>query len=167
MAMNKQERARERRNRKPWKIPLLKEITVREVVWEALSQQYNSLPTKADWDAFIAEGWTSDGVTSAPDKLCGVNIGSKGDETKFWPPKPATLHDYMFQKGGCREDFKIANKIFRDYLLLYLMPLRNPRTYSERRVRRAVGYYYWGVRTRFAFRAFNLIPLVLIGKKII
>jgi hypothetical protein len=96
-----------------------------------------------------------------------VNIGSKGDEKAFWPPKPATLHDYMFQRGGSKGMFRTANSLFRDYLTHYVMALRNPQTYSESRVKRTIAIYYWGVRTRWALRAFNWLPEKLIGRKII
>jgi hypothetical protein len=163
---NKQTRAKERHNRPRWVISKTQELVARRAAWKKLSATY-ALPRLKEWQAFIAEGWTSDGVTAVSDELCGVNVGSKGDEIRFWPPKPATLHDYMFQKGGSHKDFRVANTIFRAYLLLYVMDLRNPRIYSEGRVRRGVAWYYWGVRTRWAFRAFNLIPEVVTGRKII
>lgn len=165
---SKKDRAKERQNRPLWKITPLQEIAARNEVWQILKDRYPSAaPTKAEWDEFRRKGWTSDGATAARDSVCGVNIGSKGDEAAFWPPKPATLHDYMFQKGGGRGKFRLANVIFRDYLFLYIMKLRNPRVYPEGRVKRAVSLYYWGVRTRLAFGFFNFIPEKLIGRKII
>lgn len=164
--MTKKERAKKRKNRPRWKISNRAEKRARWAAWEKLGKTYK-LPKQKAWKAFRREGWTSDGATAAPDTLCGVNIGSKGDEKSFWPPKPATLHDYLFQKGGGRKAFRTANAIFRDYLLLYVMELRNPRIYPESRVRRRVALYYWGIRTRWALRAFNLIPEKVIGRKII
>lgn len=94
----------------------------------------------------------SDGSTSSPDWICGVEIGRSGDDS--YPPLPATLHDFFFARGGGLGAFRRANHVFRDYLLLYVLELYDRELWTQGQVQRRVRLYAWAVNTWLAARHF-------------
>jgi len=130
------------------------ERRVRLRCWAELGKRYD-LPSPERWEDEVLAGWTSDGVTMFFDRVCGVSLGSAGDEKHYWPPRPATLHDFQFGHGGGEGRFRMTNALFRDYCEMLILELRDPKRWSERQVKRRVRLVYWAVRTRVARRHFT------------
>lgn len=146
-------RERQHRRRVQRKTHPSRARAAREQAFKILGQRYY-LPRLEEWLEAITDGRAkTDGATLAPDWICGVEIGRTGDDS--WPPLPATLHDFMFGEGGGLGRFLLANRIFRDYLTLYVLHLYHTELWTEGQVKRRVWLYAWGVSTRMARSHFN------------
>lgn len=147
-------RRRRELRRKRHRVSAHRALKARRRAFKELRKWY-ALPTLDDWVALVIAGKVAtDGSTLSPDWICGVEIG-RTEENPDYPPLPAALHDQMFSEGGGLGMFRLANRIFRDYLRIYVLELRDPEAWTEANVRRRVALYAWGVNTRLAMRHFH------------
>jgi len=131
------------------------ELTVRTQCWQQLKSLYD-LPVESEWKGWLLSGCTTNGVSGPPgNKLAGVSLGEPGDEAKFWPPKPATLHDYLFSIGGGLGRFRVANRIFRDYMRLYVPRLTDPKLWPWWHIEWKIELYAGVVDSTLGARHFN------------